>query len=282
MNEKINDMKYIQLGLSEPFPDDAIRWKPEVTKKKSGEPIVNNNGERVAGCTAHIDARDVMNRLDSVVGWQNWNDEYLVVGSKNVECRLTVMGITKIDVGQIPTDGGFADPLKSAYSDALKRAAVKFGIGRHLYEMEMKWLPFDGFRIITATQTATQTAPTNKNGSAKLMSAESFVKYCRDKLGYTSLNAVRETLKTMGVDRIPSDSNGRKRAFDALDIYQTTIADGGSIESALTAVADQIASYDYDDPGFNSESIDGDPEPNDGETAPLFPDDPGVDHYDGG
>jgi len=53
-----------------------------------------------------------------------------------VKCRLTVLGVTKEDVGE----GG---TLKAAFSDALKRAAVKFGVGRHLYEMEKVWVDLD-------------------------------------------------------------------------------------------------------------------------------------------
>ena len=35
-------------------------------------------------------------------------------------------------------DGG--DRLKAAFSDALKRAAVKFGIGRYLYRLPQQWV----------------------------------------------------------------------------------------------------------------------------------------------
>src|SRR5262249_14174357 len=38
-------------------------------------------------------------------------------------------------------DGG--DRLKAAFSDALKRAAVKFGIGRYLYRLPSQWVDYD-------------------------------------------------------------------------------------------------------------------------------------------
>jgi hypothetical protein len=38
-------------------------------------------------------------------------------------------------------DGG--DRLKAAFSDALKRAAVKFGIGRYLYRLPQQWADYD-------------------------------------------------------------------------------------------------------------------------------------------
>ena len=144
------DKKEIQAALIKPFDSSLVKWKPEVTKKnQDGRKVdIMRNGQQVAGCTAHIDARDVMNRLDEVVGSFEWSDSYRVLpNEKNVECTLTVMGVSKTDVGQT-NEGGFADAMKAAYSDALKRAAVKFGIGRHLYSMEMQWRPFDGYKIL--------------------------------------------------------------------------------------------------------------------------------------
>jgi hypothetical protein len=85
---------------------------------------------------SYIDARQVMNRLDQVVGPGNWSDLYREVGGGGaIECMLTVCGVTKTDVGysNTPDDGNEQEPLKAAYSDAFKRAAVKHGIGRFLY-----------------------------------------------------------------------------------------------------------------------------------------------------
>src|SRR6201988_2346453 len=33
--------------------------------------------------------------------------------------------------------------MKAAFSDALKRAAVKFGIGRYLYRLQAQWVDYD-------------------------------------------------------------------------------------------------------------------------------------------
>ncbi len=95
----------------------------------------------------YIDARLVMGRLDEVVGFHNWQDAYTLLPTGEVECRLSVRiggeWITKTDVGgqsEQPDDG---DKMKSAYSDALKRAAVKFGIGRYLYRLPQEWMDYD-------------------------------------------------------------------------------------------------------------------------------------------
>jgi hypothetical protein len=81
---------------------------------------------------SYINARDVMKRLDDVVGSHNWSDRY-VMENERVTCELTVRygdeWITKSDgAGETQIEGE-----KGIFSDAFKRAAVKHGIGRHLY-----------------------------------------------------------------------------------------------------------------------------------------------------
>jgi hypothetical protein len=85
----------------------------------------------------YVTARTVMNRLDFALGPENWWDKYQA-DEHSVVCELTI----RLPDGQILTKsdaGGYAgmsdpgDDDKSGYSDAFKRAAVKFGVGRHLY-----------------------------------------------------------------------------------------------------------------------------------------------------
>lgn len=86
---------------------------------------------------AYIDARAVMDRLDDVVGAENWGSTFRgPFEGLAVECTLTIHGIAKTDVGypNAANDGHGEEALKAAYSDALKRAAVHWGIGRFLYE----------------------------------------------------------------------------------------------------------------------------------------------------
>jgi hypothetical protein len=85
----------------------------------------------------YVTARTVQNRLDNVAGPEGWWDDF-VPGEHSVLCRLTIRlpdgsTLTKCDAGGYAgmTDQG--DDDKSGYSDAFKRAAVKFGIGRYLY-----------------------------------------------------------------------------------------------------------------------------------------------------
>lgn len=85
----------------------------------------------------YITARTAMNRLDAVLGPENWWDEY-APGENSVLCRLTVRLpdgsiLTKADAGGYAGMPDSGDDDKSGFSDSFKRAAVKFGVGRYLY-----------------------------------------------------------------------------------------------------------------------------------------------------
>jgi hypothetical protein len=85
----------------------------------------------------YVTARTVMNRLDEIVGGENWWDDYVPL-EHSVVCRLTIRmpdgsTLTKSDAGGYAGLADSGDDEKSGFSDAFKRAAVKFGIGRYLY-----------------------------------------------------------------------------------------------------------------------------------------------------
>lgn len=132
--------------LFTPFPPDSVKWK-------AGK--VTGDGTKTLGM-AYVDARDVMDRLDHAFGPEGWEDYYNVVATDGaVSCTIAVTfketddqgnvhyrRVTKQDVGY-PNGKNDEEPMKSAYSDALKRACVKLGIGRDLYDIEPLWLPYD-------------------------------------------------------------------------------------------------------------------------------------------
>lgn len=91
-----------------------------------------------AGRTLHyVTCRTVMNRLDEVLGPENWwNDA--TPGENSVLCRLTIRlpdgtTLTKVDAGGYAGMSDSGDDDKSGYSDGMKRVAVLFGVGRYLY-----------------------------------------------------------------------------------------------------------------------------------------------------
>jgi hypothetical protein len=105
----------------------AAPFKPrEVKQLKKGKTI------------SYVTARTVMNRLDEVVGPEGWWDDYFP-HENSVICRLTIVlpdgkEITKVDAGGYAGMSDSGDDDKSGFSDAFKRAAVKFGVSRYLYE----------------------------------------------------------------------------------------------------------------------------------------------------
>jgi hypothetical protein len=88
---------------------------------------------------AYIDSRDVQDRLDAVCGAGGWQCRYPHAGQKTV-CEIGV----KIDGEWIWKADGAGDSdveaEKGALSDAFKRAAVKWGIGRYLYDLDSPWV----------------------------------------------------------------------------------------------------------------------------------------------
>ena len=117
--------------LLAPFPPDEIDFLAKNVR----------NGRALA--LAYIDARAVMRRLDEAVGPGNWSFDYEVQDApdcRRVKGMLTVLGVLRCDAGEADKEG---EPLKSAVSDALKRAAVHFGVGRFLYLLPTVWGEYD-------------------------------------------------------------------------------------------------------------------------------------------
>jgi hypothetical protein len=101
--------------LRRPFTPEAVRFKIQ-----TGTLAV-----------AYIDARLVAERLNMVCP-QLWSDAY-EQSAKGMVCHLTVDGITRTDYGD-----GYVG--KGLFSDAFKRAAIKFGVGVSLYSIPSTWL----------------------------------------------------------------------------------------------------------------------------------------------
>lgn len=115
--------------LKNPFPIDQVKWRLGAT-----------NQEKTKGIAlAYIDSRDVQKRLDEVLGISNWRD-YLerVDGGfvSGIEIRIGDEWIRRSDAAGDTK----VEPLKGGASDAFKRAAAKWGVGRYLYYMPNIWV----------------------------------------------------------------------------------------------------------------------------------------------
>jgi hypothetical protein len=121
-------------ALSAPFAADEIDWR-----------IGSTNGDKTKGMAlAYIDARAVMDRLDTVCGPAGWQCNYTVGAGNSLICNL---GIRSIETDWVwKADGAGATDVegeKGMMSDALKRAAVRWGVGRYLYELKSPWVAIE-------------------------------------------------------------------------------------------------------------------------------------------
>ncbi|WP_027480958.1 Rad52/Rad22 family DNA repair protein [Deinococcus pimensis] len=127
----------VQRRLAAPFPAHLVAWKAQAVSRDRKRALM----------VAYVDARAVMDRLDAVCP-NDWTFEIEIVQGAHVPTvkgRLTILGQTREDVGEA-TGEGDAATLKAATSDALKRAAVHFGIGRYLYDLPLDWTDWDDTR----------------------------------------------------------------------------------------------------------------------------------------
>jgi hypothetical protein len=145
---------HIRRGSGKEFPCASLAEAlPHLRRPPTAAALrfkIQNAAEDAAQVAAYIDARLVFDRLDHVCGQKWWatyealpgalipppvdrNGELREPPPVYVRCRLTLYGVAREDVGE------GQDP-KAAFSDAIKRAAVHFGVGRALYAMRLPWL----------------------------------------------------------------------------------------------------------------------------------------------
>jgi len=149
-------------ALAAPFEGREIRWKPKVVSGNRCLPV------------PYLDARLIIERLDGVLGLGGWQDEYQVLPDGSVLCRLSLRvdgeWITKCDVGGQSKQPDVGDRMKSAVSNALKRAAVKFGVGRYLYRLPSIWVGYDESKKQMVGQPALPPWAQPRNRKAELWS----------------------------------------------------------------------------------------------------------------
>ena len=143
----------LQNKLSQPFEDKDIEWRLQWT-----------NDDKTSGRAGpYVTNRAIQARLDSVVGIGGWKNEYIPWhsdGKKQSQiCGISIYfedkkeWITKYD-GAEDSD---IEPIKGGLSDSMKRAAVQWGIGRYLYEMDAVYVNLDNTRKTPVIKDSEQT-----------------------------------------------------------------------------------------------------------------------------
>jgi len=119
-------MESITNKLKAPFDPKVVHWRVGATAKDKSKGIA----------LAYINARDVMKRLDEVCG-DNWQVDYPFEGCCRIGIKIGDEWLWRSNgAGETDVEGE-----KGRYSDAFKRAAVLWGVGRYLYYLENIWVP---------------------------------------------------------------------------------------------------------------------------------------------
>lgn len=124
--------KELQKRLSAPFYPSEIEWRIGAT-----------NGNKTSGIALpYITNRAIQNRLDEVCGVYGWKNEF-IVNDKSKICGISIKvdneWLTKYD----GADDTNIEATKGGISNAMKRAAVQWGIGRYLYKLPTFWVAIE-------------------------------------------------------------------------------------------------------------------------------------------
>ena len=127
----MNDSE-IQKRLLEPFAPNEIEWRIGAT----------NANKTLGIALPYITNRAIQNRLDEVFGIFGWKNEF-IVNDKSKICGISIKfddeWITKYD----GADDTNIEGTKGGISNAMKRAAVQWGIGRYLYKLPTFWVEIE-------------------------------------------------------------------------------------------------------------------------------------------
>jgi hypothetical protein len=118
--------------LRERVPIHEIEWRiGSASKDTSGK-------KPWAKILCYIDARTLMDRLDAVVGPENWQDQYIQT-AKGYLCSIGIKIADEWVWKQDAADSTDIEATKGGISDSFKRTGVKWGVGRFLYDTGTTW-----------------------------------------------------------------------------------------------------------------------------------------------
>lgn len=115
--------------LAQPFPASSIYWRAGVVSRD----------KKRAQALPYAEPRIYEDRLNQVCP-SLWGVSFRPWGESRIICDLTIGELTRSSTGE--ENEGFA-PGTAAEAQAFKRACVKFGLGRYLYDIPIVWVPYD-------------------------------------------------------------------------------------------------------------------------------------------
>lgn len=126
------EQEQITKQLSAPFYPNEIEWRIGATNQNKTSGIA----------LPYITNRAIMNRLDDIFGIFGWKNEFIIKDKSKI-CGISIRigdeWFTKYD----GADDTNIEATKGGLSNAMKRAAVQWGIGRYLYKLPTMWVPIE-------------------------------------------------------------------------------------------------------------------------------------------
>ena len=126
--------KRIQRAFLQPFSESDLEWRVQ----SSGA----FNGKVWCRVLAYVTNRAIQTRLDNVVGVFGWKNEFSSLPNSVGEGSLCGISVKSDDEWVTKYDGSDntqIEATKGGLSGSMKRAAVQFGIGRYLYDVEASY-----------------------------------------------------------------------------------------------------------------------------------------------
>lgn len=118
--------------LREPFPAKDIEWRIQragVTRGKGWGMVL-----------AYVTNRAIQERLDDIIGPDNWKNEYSPAPGGGILCGISIKcdneWVTKYD----GAENTAVEAVKGGLSSSMKRTAVQWGIGRYLYKLDTTFI----------------------------------------------------------------------------------------------------------------------------------------------
>jgi hypothetical protein len=153
MPQRTNSVQQVEVP---PDPGDVARRlaAPFDVREVQVRPVAFSHDKRRARAAFFVDARAIQQRLDDVVGCENWQTRFTFFADNPTDsyavCKLSIRfgdkWMSKENVGGSDVESEDGSPTvrrKAAFSDAFKRVAVDWSIGRYLYSIPEQWADWD-------------------------------------------------------------------------------------------------------------------------------------------
>lgn len=184
--------------LTEPFNPKDVQWRAgSVSRDK-----------KRAQALAYAEPRVYEDRLNEVLG-ADWEVTFEPWGDQRLTCTLTIwlenetgerVAVRRSSTGEFDSSDRIAQGT-AAEAQALKRACVKFGLGRYLYDLPASWAGYDeNSRRLTETPALPRDAvPTA--ASVKPTKRETPATDQEPKLSASRANAMGQKLLEFGLEK---------------------------------------------------------------------------------